>query len=66
MSQTNSAGPSDMIGQQTPLADHVMKMARQQNLLQIQELHRSLEAAQQREPQPEPELECSVCICVLL
>lgn len=51
-----------MMGQQRPQFDHMTEMARQQNLLKIQQLRQTLEAAQQQEAQYKSQLEVNVCI----
>jgi len=57
-SQANAAAGS-MIGQQRPPFDDI-EIARHQNLLKIQHLRQTLEAAQQQEAQYKSQLEVNV------
>ena len=59
--QQVGAGSGGMIGQQRPQFDEI-GMARQQNLLKIQQLRQTLEAAQQQEAQYKSQLEVNVCM----
>jgi len=58
--QANTGG--GMIGQQRPPYDDI-EIARHQNLLKIQHLRQTLEAAQQQEAQYKSQLEVNVNIC---
>lgn len=57
----SNAGAGGMIGQQRPQFDDI-EMARHQNLLKIQHLRQTLEAAQQQEAQYKSQLEVNVSI----
>lgn len=59
--QQVGAGGGGMMGQQRPQFDD-LGMMRQQNLLKIQQLRQTLEAAQQQEAQYKSQLEINVCI----
>lgn len=56
-----NTGAGGMIGQQRPPFDDI-EMARHQNLLKIQHLRQTLEAAQQQEAQYKSQLEVNVSI----
>ncbi|XP_012287300.1 mediator of RNA polymerase II transcription subunit 25 [Orussus abietinus] len=57
--QQVGAGSGNMMGQQRPPYDD-LEMARQQNLLKIQHLRQTLEAAQQQEAQYKSQLEVNI------
>lgn len=56
-----NAGAGGMIGQQRPPFDD-LEIARHQNLLKIQHLRQTLEAAQQQEAQYKSQLEVNVSV----
>lgn len=67
LQNTGISGPqantgAGMIGQQRPQFDDI-EMARHQNLLKIQHLRQTLEAAQQQEAQYKSQLEVNVNMC---
>ena len=60
-----NTGAGGMIGQQRPPYDDI-EIARHQNLLKIQHLRQTLEAAQQQEAQYKSQLEVNVNIYIFV